>query len=294
MVSTAPKRDALLTCVHRYTLEHVKPFIRSLQRTGYEGRTVFFHSEMNPEALTAIEGEGIETVPSGFRQWPGKRPLRKVWIGLRWLPESYRAKLIRMFSPLTFYRHFAYLDFLREEHSRLRRVFLIDVRDVIFQAQPFPEELQQGVHAFELDRRRTIGTEGANRDWILTYFGRGALQVLHDEPILCAGTILGEAQALVEFLEFFTSVLCRVRRIGSKGGDQGVFNHALRLGSCPPVTVHRNGAAGVLTLSGMPESAVRANPEGEVVDDHARVIPVLHCTDRHPALHQSLLRRFLA
>jgi hypothetical protein len=44
----------------------------------------------------------------------------------------------------------------------------------------------------------------------------------------------------------------------------------------------------VLTMHGVPTEEFHVAPSGRLVDDQARVVPVLHQYDRHPSLRAQL------
>lgn len=286
-------QNAILAFVHRYSRRQLHPMVESLRRTGYSGRLVFFHSQVAPEELAYWRTLGIETVPSGFRLSRFRESMRKKWWAVQWLPFVLRQAIFRELCAMLVYRYYDYLGFLEREGGRLKLAMLTDVRDVLFQAKPFIPEVAGGIHAFEEDRCHTMGSEPFNRHWLEYSFSRRLADSVRNEPILCAGTVVGDAQSMVDLLQHILAVATTIRRLGSRqsGGDQVVFNVALRKSECPPVQIHRNGERAVLTAGIMAPEKIQFSPDGWIVNQAHEVIPVLHQLDRHSQLNERVLEK---
>lgn len=284
-------KEAILTLVHGYSQLQLHAMIESLRRTGYVGRFVVFHSQVAPVDLQCWRRLGIETIPSGFWLSGFRESMRKKWWAFRWLPQGLRHRLFKELCSMAMFRHFVYLSFLERQSGGLERVMLTDARDVLFQRVPFIPAVSRGVHVFEEDRSQTLGTQPWNQHWLRYCFGRRMVETLRDEPILCAGIIIGETSPLIDFLRYFIRVATRVRRTGSRdgGGDQAVFNVVVRQSRCPEVRIHANSESAVLTAGLMPAARISFNSAGRVVNDLDEVVPVIHQLDRHSDLERKLI-----
>lgn len=99
----------------------------------------------------------------------------------------------RNWHPATL-RFFLYEAWLIAHDGQYRRILHSDVRDVVFQRDPFSEPWSAGIHAFLENPRLTIGNEPYNAAWIEACFGRSVLEKCADKPIACCGVILAERE----------------------------------------------------------------------------------------------------
>lgn len=181
------------------------------------------------------------------------------------------------------YRH--YYDILQGLGEDADQVFLTDVRDVLFQRDPFQRPLQE-LEVFLEEPTIKIGTEPFNRKWIRNLYGASELTAIGDETASCSGTVAGRRQAVLHYLkEMIAAIGWRRRPLGSH--DQGVHNHLLRRGRLGAVTIVQNGLGRVLTMGGM--SRIHRDGAGTVLNADGSVPAVLHQYDRHPALADTLV-----
>lgn len=283
-----PTTDAVWGYVHGYRWEEVAGFVHSLRHSRFAGEIRFFCSGVAPAELEKFRHHGVHVEHSPYRRRRIKNPWSKSWPLLRLLPRPIRRLALRRVSQVMILRHLLYLRCLLQEGARYRAVMLSDVRDVLFQADPFQAWPGPGLHVFEEAAGRTIGSEASNLHWARQAFGPNTLEWLLKETILCSGTILGSVPSLIGFLEHFLQCFDHARRIRSAGIDQGVFNYAVRTWRRPDLTIHANGQAAVLTMGIMPRADIRRDLAGRVVRGDGTVIPVLHQFDRHPDLAAEL------
>jgi hypothetical protein len=188
-------------------------------------------------------------------------------------------------------RHFFYEPYLRECAGYYRYVMLADVRDVIFQADPFAFEPAAGLHAFREDRSRTIGTCQFNADTVRLGFGEKVLAKMRDQPVHCAGTIIGTTAAVQEQVGIVIELLCRARQRPTI--DQAAYNVALQQPRTAPLHFHENFAGPVLTMGTVDPAKLVPDAEGRLRNHDHSLINILHQYDRHPALARQMVQRFL-
>src|SRR4051794_733672 len=168
--------------------DQVRPLLASLEHCGYSGDVVLFvggrlHRELRREPLPA----GVRLVrkrsllPLNFRRVADSRALWALWrpvqivswtamkaIGRAPLPARARLRLqvamAQMVCTPMDARFFHYLRFL-EVHP-YEHVLLTDVRDVLFQRDPFADIPPDGLAVSIETRRYTIATEHHNRTWL--------------------------------------------------------------------------------------------------------------------------------
>jgi len=99
-----------------------------------------------------------------------------------------------------------------------------DLIDVVFQGNP---QLADGLHVTE--EEVPIWREGYNTEWV-KWHGEDVYERIKDYPILCAGTVWGDTDSLIQLCEL----------MGKHDMDQGTLNVAVRE-KWMPATVHING-----------------------------------------------------
>ena len=133
---------------------------------------------------------------------------------------------------------------------------LTDVRDVFFLGNPFDFEIGSSLHVFLEDETRTIATHIPSRAWLLGAYGQETFDELSDRPIVCAGTTIGAAPAMLEYLGIMVDHLAELKR-QFDGMDQGIHNYILHKGRVPNVEMQGNEEGPVLTVAMLDGGAVR-------------------------------------
>lgn len=132
-----------------------------------------------------------------------------------------------------------------EESWMYDTILISDVRDVVFQSNPFI-----GIHSdnflycFEEDSGATIGTEQFNSFWIRNIYGQERLDEIADRPIICAGTIMGSRHRLLDLLTIMIEDLEAMSvDVMKHGMDQGILNNICYspYASIIPITTKKNG-----------------------------------------------------
>ena len=176
----------------------------------------------------------------------------------------------------TFYR-----QYLEENAERYSGVFLTDIRDVIFQGDPFSKgELYPSYFEYATEDVSIESTPASNALWIRKFFGDSAYHALKDKSVICAGTICGTVTAILIFLKKMEELLARSTFWGADQASMNylVHNHLLPLKNL----VESNTFSGdILTLSGLPDAEVS---EGNVLSRNRSVPSVVHQYDRHKEL----------
>ena len=165
------------------------------------------------------------------------------------------------------------------------QVLLTDVRDVLFQSDPFTPPAQQ-LEVFLEEPGLTIGSEPFNRRWIHNLYGADELAAIGGLTASCSGTVAGPRDAVLNYLkEMSEAIMTRRRPLGSH--DQGVHNHLLRHDRFPHARIVPNGYGRVLTMGGMRQ--VRRDAEGRALNHDGTVPAVIHQYDRHPTIAGQLV-----
>ena len=269
-----------------YHAGDVRPFLASLRGTGFAGRCVLFASPTTRDTGRMAD-MGADILP--FERPPALAHL-----------------------PYNALRYFLYLDLLRQAPRPYARVLITDVRDVIFQRDPFSFPWAEGLNVTLEDARMTIGTCPYMTRWTTGHLGEAAWRALAGQRISCSGTTVGGHAAMLDYLERLTGLLLPFSPappppapppastslssgappppIGMAGYDQGVHNHLLHGGHLPKVTVHDN-AGPILTL-GYKATQPAADAHGDILNDAGVPAVMVHQYDRMPELFRAVRARY--
>jgi hypothetical protein len=294
MMSGDRSGKLLMGLVSRMTEEAMRPFFLSLERAGYQGDICMIVHGLDASAQSFLRARGVHLIPFSEEYLNGIN--RRAAFGLARLMSGPDRRLFdRLLAPAYMHphcaRHFFYEPFLRECAGHYRHVMLADTRDMIFQADPFAFEPADGLHAFREDRRRTIGTCQWNADGMRLGFGEKMLAKMYDQPVNCAGTIIGTTAAVHEHVRIVIGLLCQARQRQSV--DQAAHNVALQEPRTAPLHFHENFAGPVLSMANIDPAALVPDAEGRLRNHDHSLINILHQYDRHPALAKQLLQPFL-
>jgi hypothetical protein len=125
-------------------------------------------------------------------------------------------------------RFFKYLEYLSD--VEYKNVLISDVRDLVFQSNPFENLPTEFLYLFEEDRGIRIGKCIYNAYWMNCAYDNTVLGELFWNPILCAGTILGSYAEIVKFLKIFKQDLLDIKAYRydmyrSVNIDQSILNY---------------------------------------------------------------------
>lgn len=221
----------------------LQPFFRSLKATKFDGITIVFTNGVN--------GEFDDTLCIPF--YP------------------------RNDIPNVSYRFTLYLDFLLANREIVAdsKIMLTDLRDVVFQSDPFAFKYPPGLSCFLEDESKTIGSCPFNSPWVINTLGRDVHDNLADKLISCAGVTVGDYDAMIEYLRLMVSF------ISVQGAnDQGAHNGIVHLGLMPNITVYENEKGPVITVGNM------RNPK------FGSKAAIVHQYDRHPEMIRIVSERF--
>ena len=154
-------------------------------------------------------------------------------------------------------------------------ILLTDVRDVVFQSNPFTSaHLGQANVLFTLEER-SIGSCRYNSHWILARYGAGILRDLKGHIISCSGTTLGTVKGIALYVDKMCDHLTDAPDI--LGIDQGVHNYIVYKDSIADQRVLLNGLSFVATMHYMHAISII---HGKVQNMDGLITPILHQYDR--------------
>jgi hypothetical protein len=175
-------------------------------------------------------------------------------------------------------RFFAYKNYL-DLNTDLKRVFLTDSRDVIFQESPFINSVP---HLYFYAEPLNIENCKINSSWISSVYGDSALKKINAFPILCIGTVLGTRELMIDYL----SILCEEMQLQTHskksliwGADQAMHMQLYYSGKFPSATVRKHGASEVQTLCH--EKKFSFDKDCFLLNMNGEKVQVIHQYDRH-------------
>lgn len=289
------KKDLILGYIHGYQWPQLAPFVNSLRDTDFNGDICFFASGTDDQTSQIIREAGIQLVDVPNPRFKLRRKISKLWWLFRLAPQPLRAPLLKSLADLLVLRYILFIEFLRQHESDYHRVLITDIRDVIFQKNPFANAPAAGIHFFEEANGRTIASEPKNSKWIRRSFGRKIHDEYADKPIVCFGTIMGTVAGMVDFLNFWLAIVASARSI-KPCVDQGAFNVAAQRYPRQRYETHKNGESLVQTMSIMSLADLIIDANGCVTNQAGEIVALLHQFDRHPELNSRIkvLNKWLA
>jgi len=231
----------------------LEPFLASLRHSGFPGEVCIFVSDVMPETVQQLQDYRVRV------ERPG---------------QSAQPRMTHLSS-----RFFTYLDFLARHGGNYRYVMLTDLRDVVFQSNPFAGTLPADI-VFAQERCR-LGDCPVNRAWVTQGYGNAVAENMRDCLISCAGTTFGTVGGMLKYLAAMTSELTS-RPVAIEGGiDQGVHNYIVHMRPPAGAWLDTDDSLAA-TLHYVPVDAVTMSSHGALID--GRLVPVLHQWQKHAAL----------
>lgn len=302
-------KNLVMGLVKGYSFEQLRPFVASLRKTGYEGHVCLFYSELSEDTVRSLREYGVELVPFEMkrvnlllkRPYPYALmnrvlksplnylyPVNELYAGLvnflaaRRGGDPYVAKARIIANILNVYcvRFPLYYKYLAENAGKYENVMITDVRDVIFQRDPFDFDIGDEVCCFLEDDRTRINECRSNTAWLEQGIGGGALAEVGDNVTSCSGVTVGSYRAMMHYLQVMLDRMLLLKS-HPHGMDQGVHNYVLYKRLLKDVRVFRNGRGPVLTMGKTVDLETRFDSEGRVLNDDGSVANVLHQYDRH-------------
>jgi len=260
-----PENNLILGLAAGYHYGDVRPFLTSLERAGYRGELVLFVSETTRD-LDRIGEHNVTVIPL-------ERP----------------AELEHL--PYNALRYFLYLDFLKSSDRRFEHVLITDVRDVIFQLDPFDYQWTGGINCTLEDKRMTVGECPHNSHWVRGHLGEKAVTTIEDNYISCSGTTVAGHSSMLEYLQIMTEKLAPYSPGERMAGyDQGLHNHLAHTGQLPGLTFHDNSGP-IITL-GYTKGEPETDEEGFVLNTAGARAHMVHQYDRKPKLFKKIRSRY--
>ena len=181
--------------------------------------------------------------------------------------------------------------YLREHAGMYRKIVVADVRDTMFQTDPF-QAFETGFYAFNGVETRTIGECGWNGGWVRDCFGPGMLGRLSNKHIICSGVSMGSASEVLDYLRLMSETMetKQFANCERNGVDQGVHNVLVHTQQIPGLKVLDQRSGWVANMQA--KSAV-INDFNQVSNQRGNLVAIVHQYDRFRQLQKEYLNRFI-
>ena len=124
-------------------------------------------------------------------------------------------------------------DHLAEHRGEYDQVLMSDMRDVIIQGDPFkPYAEYDSYLAYSTESHRLAVGDKSNKAWVLRDHGAEALQQIKGKYVICAGLLLGTADAMEIAMHELNKYIGR-DEFNNYGADQGTLNYLIYTNKMP-------------------------------------------------------------
>lgn len=301
-------KNLVMGLVKGYQYEQIRPFVASLRGSGYTGDICLFYSDLDAEAVRSLREYEVDMVP--FTMGTVNLLLKRVYI-FSLLNKLYRSPLKYIYPMHKLYyglvdissrrsenehlqksriaaktfnvycvRYPLYYLYLARHHDKYEKVMLSDVRDVVFQRDPFDFDSDDGLCFFLEDDRELMKNCPYNSMWLRTGYGEEALRDVGDEIASCSGITIGGTAAIMKYLELMVDHMLRLK-FHPSGMDQGVHNYLLYKREVKDVKLFPNRLGPVFTMGKTVDLPTQFDKKGFVLNKDGTIAHVLHQYDRH-------------
>lgn len=283
------KKNLVIGIIRGYSYDKIEPFVASLKKTNFNGELCLLTNNVPSETISELKKQGVRceeisyrggNLNSWCRFWPGIKPVAP------FLPKFLLRAILKKILPLLKVRFLHSKDFLIKNIDTYENVLLTDVRDVFFQLDPFVGNQHDKIQCYE--EFEIIGEELLyNAPWIKSMFGEHAIDSFAEEKILCAGTILGPIDQMIQFLNEFEKILIQAKDLKDGGSDQGIYNYLIRKYLFNQIAVVKYNEGEVLTISSNQDYSNNLK-NNYLYNSTNQIVPVIHQYDRSEQITKAM------
>ena len=136
------KKNLIIGIVKGYDFETIAPFILSLRKTNFKGDLVLFTSGIDKKTNNLLQKYGVKLIPFEKDYHYIKSPNNHK------LPKKCSSEMSPNCS-----RYVMYYLYLLKNKQKYSKIMLADVRDVIFQLNPFDFDFNKKLYFFLEERK---------------------------------------------------------------------------------------------------------------------------------------------
>jgi len=178
-------------------------------------------------------------------------------------------------------------DALEEHFLDVENVILSDIRDVVFQDNPF-NYLSGKDFDFSSEPETVGGCTQHNSVWIRNIYGDAVLDEIKDQQILCCGVTAGKRSAVIELCNMLLEEAKQV----SQFIDQASLNVLYGRGCFPNSKVHLTGGPFVATMHH--SKTLTFDRQGYLLGDNGKRVAIVHQYDRCESMSIPFIKNALS
>lgn len=179
---------------------------------------------------------------------------------------------------LTYYRFEIYRAILETIQEPIEKILLSDMNDVIFQEDPFSIEFSEELYCATEKNilNQTTYCSLINMNWIKECNDVLPFDYMKftNQPVVCAGTILGTSEGIKRYLEFYFQI--QEKKIVN---DQGLYNIYV-YNYLQSKVAHKYTHSKILTLDNINFNELQFHKDKRIVNENNEVYSILHQIDR--------------
>ena len=270
----------------------IEPFFYSLRASGCKADVVVFAANISAECQALLKQYQATVVDFDYRGMPSLRSLSdRLRAGSRAAYRYYRRPRAdaKEHAYLFFNnaRFFCYRDYLLNMREKPGLVFLSDLRDVVFQTDPFSWPFQPGISvAVECTSRKIKDSWAAVKGLLESTSVRETCRLARHD-IVCAGTTMADYGTMMKYLELMTAGINRRFFWGLLDGiDQGLHTYFTHNRLISPTHYYTNWTGPFLTMDSEVVLPKHKNAEGYLCNEDGSIVPIVHQYDRVKGLYQ--------
>lgn len=218
-ISKSSYNYLILSFALNYNFSKIKNFILSLNKTEYNGEFILITNSYINSLKKSILSYRLYNIKL-FNKYPyypyndSKYPISLTNI----------KKNLYYYTGKSFvtYRYFIIKLFIKYYGYRYKFILLVDIRDVLFQLNPFEWNINKGIYLVEEHPKRVIGGDKSNILYVKKY---NPTHILYKSKVINGGVMYGSYPEILLFLTDFLVYICL---FNCNGNDQGGLNSFIR------------------------------------------------------------------
>ncbi|NQU95321.1 MAG: hypothetical protein HQ549_03715 [Candidatus Omnitrophica bacterium] len=275
-------KNLILSLAKGYDFNTLKPFIISLEESGFKGDLVLFVSDINEKTRDILIKRGVQLV-----SFSEDYPYLDGFASENIPKKEYLGKM-----PLLSLRFVMFYLYLSKYGKSYSQIMLTDIRDVIFQKDPFDFALNEELCCFLEDKRMRISDDQRwNATWIRESFGEEVLKKIENNYISCAGIVIGTLSPIMDYLKKMVDILADTNKVCN---DQAAHNYLIYTNQFENLKFFENENGPILTLAFKKEETMQFNDKGLIINASGDVVNIIHQYDRHDGLMENIKRKYKA
>lgn len=217
------KNNLILSLALNYNFTQIENFIFSLNKSHYKGKVILFTYTISQvyEQLLSFYNVNVIELNFTYPFYPFNHTLYPI-------SESNVLKCLYYYKGKSFvtYRYFIYKLFIKYYGKYYNHILITDIRDVLFQKNPFQWNIERGIYLIEEHPTRNIGSDKSNIMFVEKY---KPSKLIYKSTIINGGIIYGSYPEISFFLSDFLKYICSFH---CNGNDQGGINTFIRVTKC--------------------------------------------------------------